>query len=63
MSILDALRGLLASEIEAVTFDDPAQFLNYRPKPQYSSRDLGRRDAGAQWDSTAEAVVSLREPK
>jgi FixJ family two-component response regulator len=29
-SILDALRGLLASEkIEAVTFDDPAQFLNY----------------------------------
>jgi len=29
MSILDALRGLLASEIEAVTFDDPAQFLNY----------------------------------
>jgi two-component system, LuxR family, response regulator FixJ len=29
-SILDALRGLLASEkIEAATFDDPAQFLNY----------------------------------
>jgi two-component system response regulator FixJ len=29
-SILDALRGLLASEkIEAVTFDDPGQFINY----------------------------------
>jgi FixJ family two-component response regulator len=29
-SILDALRGLLASEkIEAVAFDDPGEFLNY----------------------------------